>query len=184
MTTPKRAVFFDRDGVLNEAEVVDGTPHPPASLERLRLARGAREAVRAVRDLGLESVIVTNQPDVARGTQSRAVVDAINADVASRLGIDALYACFHDSGDDCPCRKPRPGLLYQAAADRGLILGGSYLVGDRQSDVACGRAAGCVTVFLDRGYGETPANVQADARVASLDEAVAYIAEREGRRND
>jgi D-glycero-D-manno-heptose 1,7-bisphosphate phosphatase len=132
----------------------------------------------------LESVVVTNQPDVARGTQTRAVVDAINADVASRLELDALYACFHDSSDDCQCRKPRPGLLFQAASDRGISLAGSYLVGDRHTDVACGRAAGCVTVFVDRGYGETPANLQADARVASLDEAVAYIADREGRRDD
>ncbi|MGR4065628.1 MAG: D-glycero-alpha-D-manno-heptose-1,7-bisphosphate 7-phosphatase [Vulcanimicrobiaceae bacterium] len=180
----KRAVFFDRDGVLNEARVVDGTPHPPASLADLRFVHGAREAVRAVRQLGLESVVVTNQPDVARGKQSRAVADAINDEIERSLAIDAVYACFHDSGDGCDCRKPKPGLMLRAAADRDILLAGSYLVGDRHSDIASGRAAGCVTVFLDRGYGETPANVQADVRVASLGEAIAYIVEREGRRDD
>lgn len=179
----KRAVFFDRDGVLNEAEVRDGIPHPPASVAALRIATGAREAVARVRDAGFYAFAVTNQPDVARGAASRETVEAINAAVAAELRLDGVYSCFHDDSDQCDCRKPKPGLLLGVAHERGLSLSDSYMVGDRVKDVECGRAAGCTTVFIDHGYAETPFATRADAIVYSVSEAIDAIVSREAARS-
>ena len=95
----RRAVFFDRDGVLNEAVVRAGVPHPPASVADLRVAAGAAGVVRAVRDAGWLAIVVTNQPDVARGATTLERVDAINAEIVERLGVDAIYTCPHDDAD-------------------------------------------------------------------------------------
>jgi D-glycero-D-manno-heptose 1,7-bisphosphate phosphatase len=171
----RRAVFFDRDGVLNEAVVRGGVPHPPASAEDLRIARGARDAVRAVRDAGYLAIVVTNQPDVARGTATLEGVEAINAAVASQLGIDAVYTCPHDDADGCDCRKPKPGLLLRAAREREIDLPASFFVGDRTKDIACGRAAGCTTVFLDAGYGETKSAPGADHTITTLAELLPIV---------
>jgi D-glycero-D-manno-heptose 1,7-bisphosphate phosphatase len=172
------SVFFDRDGVLNDAVVVDGVPHPPASIGELRVADGAREAVRLVHGVGFLAIAITNQPDVARGTATRESVDAINAAVAREVGLDAVFTCVHDDADECACRKPKPGLLHAAAAEYGIDLAASFLVGDRVKDVACGRTAGCTTILIDRGYAETPPQSGADIVVSSLEEAVKAILTR------
>ena len=171
----KRAVFFDRDGVLNEAELRGGTPHPPASAERVRVVAAAAESVRRIHGAGYLAIVVTNQPDVARGTATRRDVEAINAAVAAQTGVDAVYTCYHDDDDACTCRKPKTGLIEQAARDYGVDVRGSFVVGDRARDVRCGRTAGCTTVFLDLGYPETPAHLDADFVVSSLPEAVDAI---------
>jgi D-glycero-D-manno-heptose 1,7-bisphosphate phosphatase len=173
--TLKRAVFFDRDGVLNEAIVRDGVPHPPASVEDVRIAPGAREAVRAVRDAGWLAIVVTNQPDVARGTATLASVEAINLEIAAQLGVDAVYTCPHDDADGCDCRKPKPGLLKRAASEHGVDLAGSYMLGDRAKDIACGKAAGVRTIFLDARYAETTGTTGADETIASIAELPALM---------
>lgn len=172
-------MFFDRDGVVNQAVLRGGNPHPPDSLEDLRIDPYARTAVNLLRDDGFVSVVITNQPDVARGTQQRAVVDAINAEVKRVTGVEAIYTCFHDDADRCDCRKPKPGLIVSACADFGLDASRSYIVGDRLKDVLAGQAAGCTTVFVDRRYKETPADVPADILTRSLEEAVEVILQRE-----
>lgn len=169
------AVFFDRDGVLNEATVRDGTPHTPRSLAELHIAPGAMSAVAAVRGAGYMAIIVTNQPDVARGVQDRGLVDALNAAVAGAVGADAVYTCAHDDADDCTCRKPKPGLILRAAEHYHLDLKRSFFVGDRWKDVACGKSAGCTTIFLDRGYPETSSDPGADYSVSSLEDAISCI---------
>jgi D-glycero-D-manno-heptose 1,7-bisphosphate phosphatase len=161
-------VFFDRDGVLNEAVVRDGVPHPPASVDDLRIAPGARDAVRAVRDAGWLAIVVTNQPDLARGSATMATVAAINAAIAAFLDVDAVYTCPHDDADGCDCRKPKPGLLMRAASEHDIDLVHSYMVGDRTKDIECGKAAGCRTIFIDAGYAETSADPEADATIASV----------------
>jgi D-glycero-D-manno-heptose 1,7-bisphosphate phosphatase len=164
----RRAVFVDRDGVLNAALVRQGRPHPPASVAQLELLPGVRERVAELRRLGFLVVCVTNQPDVARGAVTRAEVDEINARVRSGLQLDDLLVCCHDDRDRCDCRKPRPGLLLQAAARLDIDLGRSYMIGDRWKDIACGAAAGCATIFVDCGYAEAyqgpaPSHVSAAA---------------------
>lgn len=150
----RRAVFLDRDGVVNEAVVRDGRPYPPGSPDDVVVVAGMPEACARLRSAGFAVVIVTNQPDVARGRQSAGAVAAINAAVRRRVEVDGLYACLHDDADGCGCRKPKAGMLVAGAADLGLDLGRSFMVGDRWSDVAAGREAGCTTVYIDRGYEE------------------------------
>jgi D-glycero-D-manno-heptose 1,7-bisphosphate phosphatase len=174
------AVFFDRDGVLNDAIVRDGTPYPPRSLAELRIASGARRAVAAVRSVGYTTIVITNQPDVARGKQDHSVVDALNAAVAAAVGADAVYTCVHDDADNCACRKPKPGLVLRAAQEHHLDLTRSFFVGDRWKDVACGKSAGCTTIFLDRGYSETNSDPSADYSVSSLEDAIKCILQNKG----
>lgn len=174
LTDPKPAVFLDRDGVVIESAVKDGVPHPPASVGDVRFVPGVTEALDRLRQAGFALIVVTNQPDVARKTQRRDVVEAINARLAQSLPIDAFYVCYHDDRDECQCRKPLPGLLLEAARDRRLALEASYLIGDRWRDVDAANRAGVAAVFIDYGYEETLRSSPA-ARVASLSEAVAWI---------
>jgi D-glycero-D-manno-heptose 1,7-bisphosphate phosphatase len=174
-TRPRaRAVFLDRDGVLNRAVVRDGRPYPPATLEAFEILPGAAEAVRRLHDAGFLVVGATNQPDVARGTQCREVVEAMNARLLAAMPIAAILVCYED-GDDCPRRKPNPGLLLEAAETYGIDLSASFLVGDRWRDVEAGRRAGCRTVFLDLGYTERRPDPPADHSTTDLPAAAAWI---------
>lgn len=146
--TKRRAVFLDRDGVLNKAVHAGGKSFPPADAEALELVPGARDAVARLRAAGYVCICVTNQPDVARGTRTRENVDEMNRKVLTELELDDLYVCPHDSADGCPCRKPKPGMLLAAAEKWGICLAESWMVGDRRTDVAAGRAAGCRTVLV------------------------------------
>jgi D-glycero-D-manno-heptose 1,7-bisphosphate phosphatase len=137
-------------------------PDVPESLERLRRA-------------GFLLVVATNQPDVARGRQERRVVEAINARLGAELGLTDVRVCWHDDPDDCSCRKPRPGLLLEAARERQIDLAASFMVGDRARDVGAGQAAGCRTILIDCGYDETPCPAPPDCRVGRLSEAVDWI---------
>jgi D-glycero-D-manno-heptose 1,7-bisphosphate phosphatase len=135
-------------------------------------------ALEALRRRGFLLIVVTNQPDVSRGTLTRGVVAAINARLQRELPLNAIMTCFHDSADACDCRKPRPGLLLQAARQWDVDLASSYMVGDRASDVAAGARAGCATLFVDCGYSE-PGPPEYDFRVQSLTEAAAIIIGRD-----
>jgi D-glycero-D-manno-heptose 1,7-bisphosphate phosphatase len=168
------AVFLDRDGVINAAVVRDGRPYPPATVAELAILPGVAVALRELRAAGFQLVVVTNQPDVRRGTKSRESVDAIHEKLRVELPLDAIYCCFHDDEDQCACRKPAPGLLLDAARDRALDLTASYMVGDRWRDTDAGVAAGCRTVFIDHGYAERRPTTF-DQRVTSLPEAAAWI---------
>jgi len=150
----RRAVFLDRDGVLNRTEVRGGAPRPPASVAEVELLPGVEEALGLLAGEGLLLVVVTNQPDVARGTLRKDDVERIHEHLMGRLPLDAVFACYHDDADGCECRKPRPGLLRAAADEHGIDLRGSFLVGDRWRDIEAGRAAGCVTLLLSRPYSQ------------------------------
>jgi D-glycero-D-manno-heptose 1,7-bisphosphate phosphatase len=168
------AVFLDRDGVLIEAVVIDGTPHPPPSVAEVRVIASAVEACRRLRQAGFALVVATNQPDVARGTETVEGVHAINQVISEQIEIDEFVECLHDDADNCDCRKPKPGMLVAAAQRLGIDLARSYMVGDRWKDVEAGRRAGCATVFVDRGYTERQPD-QPDVVVAELAEAVPGI---------
>jgi D-glycero-D-manno-heptose 1,7-bisphosphate phosphatase len=171
----RRAVFLDRDGVLNEPIVRDFSPYPPSSVEQLIVCDGAVEALERLRAAGFVLVCVTNQPDIARGATSPETVACINARLASLLPLDAVLVCPHDDADGCTCRKPKPGLVLDAAARHDLDTAESYLVGDRWRDIDAGAAAGCRTVFVDRGYRERAPRVAPNARVTSIGEAAHWI---------
>jgi transaldolase len=168
----RAAVFLDRDGVLNTAVVRDGKPYPPASVDDLVIAPDAVQALRRLRAAGYRLVVVTNQPDVARGTQRREVVEGINAALAAALPLDEIRVCYHDDRDGCACRKPAPGLLTQSPEHD---LARSVMVGDRWRDVEAGRRAGVgASILIDREYAEPP-GADPDVRVRSLTEAVDWI---------
>ncbi len=143
-----RAVFLDRDGVLNETVYVDGIDCPPADAHSLVLIPTAAEAVQRLRRAGFLCICVTNQPDIARGTRSVENVMAMNLKVSTELELDDLFMCPHDTLDGCSCRKPKPGMLIAAAKKWGLELANCWMVGDRKTDIAAGYAVGCRTVFV------------------------------------
>jgi D-glycero-D-manno-heptose 1,7-bisphosphate phosphatase len=170
----RSAVFLDRDGVINRAAIRDGTPCPPASALDLDILPGVPEALQALKAGGYCLVVVTNQPDVARGTMSRESVEGIHQRLTRELALDVILTCFHDDADECGCRKPKPGLLLQAAEDFGIDLGHSFMIGDRWRDVEAWRRAGCRTFFIDYGYPEKQPGC-CGIRVASLFAAAQVI---------
>ena len=170
-----RAIFLDRDGVLNRAVVREGRPHPPPRVEEVEVFLGLREQLQRLKDLGFVLIVVTNQPDVARGTTSRRTVEEINSRVQRELpAIDRVIVCFHDNGDGCNCRKPRPGMLLSGAAEFNVDLTQSFMIGDRRNDIEAGQAAGSHTIFVDRAYDEPPPTIY-DYRVSSTQEALTII---------
>lgn len=176
----RRAVFLDRDGVLNRPLVRDGFPCPPLSVAEFELYDDVAQGCARLKAAGYLLVVVTNQPDVGRGTQTRAEVDAMHDKLLSALPmIDRVEVCFHagaEHGEPCLCRKPQPGMLLAAAAALQIDLGRSYLIGDRWRDIDCARAAGCRAIFIDRGYRE-PLRETPDAIAHEFGEAVALIVE-------
>lgn len=170
----RRAVFLDRDGVINRAFTRQGKPFPPATLQDLEILPGVADALTTLRAAGFLNVVVTNQPDVATGEQRRDVVDAMHAFLLTQLPIDAIKTCFHVEADRCDCRKPKPGMLTEAAREFGIDLSRSFLVGDRWRDVSAGKAVGCYTYFIDCGYSEALRDAP-DRVVASLEEASRHM---------
>lgn len=176
----RRAVFLDRDGVLLPTVVREGVPRPAAQASDVELLPGVAEACEALKGAGFVLVVVTNQPDIARGTVSAEAVEEVNGRLRSLLPLDDIRVCPHDDADDCTCRKPRPGLLLDAAASWKVDLGSSFMIGDRWRDVEAGRRAGCRVAFVDRSYDETP-ELKADVVVPGLPEAADWILRPEER---
>ena len=159
------AVFLDRDGVINRAVVRDGRPYAPTRVEELEILPGTISSIPRLAEGGYVLIGITNQPDVARGAQSREVVESINTMILSRLPLREIFVCYHDDVDNCDCRKPKPGLILRAAEKYGLDLSQSWMVGDRWKDIAAGRAAGLKTIFVDYHYAETYEGIPADFTV-------------------
>jgi D-glycero-D-manno-heptose 1,7-bisphosphate phosphatase len=168
------AIFLDRDGVISRAMIRGRKPYPPRSLAELELLPGVPAALRALKAGGYCLVVVTNQPDIARGTLPRTVVDSMNDWLKSVLPLDAVLTCAHDDADQCQCRKPLPGLITQAARELSVECTASYMIGDRWRDIEAGRRAGCKTFLIDRGYDEQ-APQSYDFRVSSLHDAARII---------
>jgi D-glycero-D-manno-heptose 1,7-bisphosphate phosphatase len=173
----QRAVFLDRDGVLNRAIVRDGKPYPPATLEEFEILPGITEALRKLSAAGFLLIVATNQPDVARGLQRREIVEAMHRRLREALPLDDIKVCYEVDGPTSTCYKPRPGMLLAAALDHRIDLARSYVVGDRWRDVGAGKAVGCFTIFIDRGYNE-PLTERPDAVSADLPSAAAIILNR------
>jgi transaldolase len=171
----RRAVFLDRDGVLNHAVVRNGKPYPPASAAEVRIFEDGAESLQKLRAAGYLLIVVSNQPDIARGRATAESVSAIHEKLREVLPIDEIYICAHDESDQCLCRKPRPGLLLRAAETHRINLSGSFLIGDRWRDIEAGAAAGCRTVLLDRAYDEQSPSSAPDIRLGSLTEAARWI---------
>ncbi len=151
-----RAVFLDRDGVINRALERASKPYPPRTLAEFEILPEVPAACARLKAAGFLLVVVTNQPDVGRGTIKQELVETIHGEMRRRLPIDRVEVCYHPGQglSHCDCRKPMPGMLLRAAQALDVALAQSWMVGDRWRDVDCGRAAGCRTIFIDRGYAE------------------------------
>jgi len=171
----QRAVFLDRDGVINRAVIRAGKPYPPASVEELDVSPEVRPALQALCRAGFLLIGATNQPDVARGITARETVEAINHKLITMLPIREILVCYHDDRDHCDCRKPKPGLLLLAAARYSIDVTGSFMIGDRWRDIEAGRRAGCTSIWIDGGYAEAWPVAPPERTVHSLAEAVAGI---------
>jgi D-glycero-D-manno-heptose 1,7-bisphosphate phosphatase len=178
----RRAVFLDRDGVINRALQREGKPYPPAGLAEFEILPGVLQACQKLKQAGFLLIVATNQPDVGRGTMAREEVEAVHEFMCRQLPIDRVEVCFHPGkgASDCDCRKPEPGMLIRAARELNLDLNQCWMVGDRWRDVDCGRAAGCRTVFVDWGYDEA-LRAQPDFKVRNLLEASEIILRDSGK---
>lgn len=171
----KRAVFLDRDGVINGAVVRAGKPYPPPTVAEFALLPGVAEACRQLKDAGFLLVVATNQPDVGRRTQRLEEVEAMHTAMSTALPIDRVEVCYDPGqGQSSEFRKPAPGMLLRAARELEIDLAASWMVGDRWRDIDCGAAAGCRTIFIDHGYDEA-LRQPPDFRSASLLEAAGII---------
>jgi D-glycero-D-manno-heptose 1,7-bisphosphate phosphatase len=151
----RRAAFLDRDGVLVETLVRNNRAFAPVSLAEFRLEPDAGLQVGRLARAGLLPIVVTNQPEVARGIIAPALLEEMHERLRKAVPVEDIFVCAHDGPDGCGCRKPKPGMLKAAAAKWGIDLAGSFMVGDRWSDVEAGQAAGCYTVLIERSYSGT-----------------------------
>lgn len=147
-----RAVFLDRDGVINRAIRDNNGYRPPFSPEEFEFLPGVIDTLHRLRSAGLKLLVVTNQPDVARGRLPFQMLKRVHQHMNDSFRFDGIYACTHDDGHHCDCRKPKPGLIFQSAREHGVDIRRSFLVGDRDKDIEAGRSAGCVTVFVKKSY--------------------------------
>ncbi len=151
----KKAVFLDRDGVINKAFIKDGLPLSPNSLDELEILPGVKESVLRLKKLNFICLVVTNQPDVSRGKINKNTVIKMNNFLKKEIKLDDIFVCYHDDKDNCNCRKPKPGLLLQASKQWDVNLKKSFIIGDRWRDIQAGEKVGCKTIFLDCKYKET-----------------------------
>jgi len=172
----RRAVFLDRDGVVNRALVRNGKPYPPTNLNEFVILPDVAEACRKLKESGYTIVVATNQPDVGRGISSRDIVEEMHTFLLKQVPIDRIEICYHPGRgqSNCDCRKPLPGMLFRASQELGLDLSQSWMVGDRFGDIVCGQAAGCRTILIGGGYGED-SQTTPDFYVSNLTEAAVII---------
>jgi D-glycero-D-manno-heptose 1,7-bisphosphate phosphatase len=149
-----KAVFLDRDGVLNKVILKNGRPYPPSNILELKLCEGVKEGLYKIKSKGYLLIGVTNQPDVSRGKTTKEMVEEINNSLLRSLPLDDIKTCFHDDVDQCFCRKPKPGMIMESAIHKNIDLSKSYIIGDRKKDIDAGKNAGCKTIFIDYNYEE------------------------------
>jgi D-glycero-D-manno-heptose 1,7-bisphosphate phosphatase len=169
-----RAIFLDRDGVINRVVVTNGLPHAPLSMSEFELHQGVGEAISAMSNAGFKIIVTTNQPDVAKGDLEQAVVESIHSLISTEFQIDDVKVCFHVDENNCSCRKPKPGMLLDAADQWDLDLSKSFMIGDRWRDIEAGKSAGCRSILIENDYADLR-SVKPDATVKSLSEASEFI---------
>ncbi|MCX5829802.1 MAG: HAD family hydrolase [Deltaproteobacteria bacterium] len=167
-----RAVFLDRDGVINHAIIRDGKAFSPRTREEFRVIEGASAAIRELQAAGFKVLVVTNQPDIARGLLSTADFDWMTERVLSETHVDDLLVCPHDDQHACTCRKPLPGMLLEGAGKWGIDLAQSFMVGDGWKDMEAGKKAGCTCILIDALYNQ---DVGGDYRIENLKSALEII---------
>ena len=174
MKNINRAVFLDRDGVINRVIIKHKKPYAPLELNKLKILAGVKKAIKELRKSGWLIIVITNQPDVARGKAKFINIELINRYLKKHLSINKFYTCYHDSVDQCDCRKPLTGSFSRAQKKYKISFKKSFMIGDRWSDIEAGKKIGCKTIFIDYKYTEKqPKNF--DYKVKSLSQAAKII---------
>ncbi len=150
----KKAVFLDRDGVINRAFIDNGVPKPPSTLAEVEILPRVKEALFLLKKLGFLLIVITNQPDIARGVISQCSADNINKYLMDKLPLDEIIPCYHDDDDNCQCRKPKPGSILKSVNLYDIDVKKSFMIGDRWRDIEAGLQSGCKTIFINYGYKE------------------------------
>ena len=169
-----RAIFLDRDGIINKPIIENGKPYPPQRMKDFKFLHEIHKLLKQLKILKFKLLIITNQPDVARGVQSKDQVDEFHGLIMNELPIDRIYTCFHDNDDLCNCRKPKPEMIFQGKKDFDLDLNDCWMIGDRSIDIEAGIAAGCRTIFLDNDYLEKKPE-KADYKITHLNQIFEII---------
>ena len=169
-----RAVFLDRDGVLNDTDVRNGKPYAPMRFEDFKILPGTFKALSSLKEMGFSLAVISNQPDVGNGKVKKETVEQMNTYLKSELPIDIIKVCYHTQTDGCECRKPKPSMILKAASDLQASLPHSYMIGDRSSDISAGKAEGCTTILIDKQYTEKIID-DPDFKALSLETAVNTI---------
>ena len=168
----KRAVFLDRDGVINRVIMRGGKPYSPRTLSDFRFTDGVKEVLIRLKEVGFLLIIVTNQPDISRGLITWDQLNAIHDLIRRELPVDDIIVCPHDDSDNCDCRKPKPGMIVDSARKCGIDIGNSYMIGDTWKDMEAGRMAGCDTILLDASYNR---DVKSNHRINVIAESLNII---------
>lgn len=168
----KRAVFLDRDGVINKVLIRQGNVVTPRKFEEFELVEGIGEEVQRIKEAGFFVFVITNQPDVARGILPLAELEKISSAIKSHLPVDEIWVCLHDDDARCDCRKPKPGMIRQAQDKYPVDIEGSFLVGDSWKDMELAGSVGCKGILIDAFYNQGLACFK---RVKNIHEAVNLI---------
>jgi len=172
MLKARKAIFLDRDGVINKVLLNNGKPFSPRKFEEFELLPEVEKVLNSFKDIGFINIVITNQPDIARGLMRMKELDKMHLLIRKRLPVEDILVCPHDDIHDCNCRKPKPGMIIEAAERRSINLKKSFLIGDTWKDIEAGKAAGCKTILIDMPYNK---DVQVDFRVDGLPSVVKLI---------
>lgn len=172
MDNKQKAVFFDRDGVLNHLVQRDGSYYSPQRFKDFKIVEDAKEVINRVQKMGYLAIVVSNQPDITRGKLKQSELDKMTDMLFAQLGIDDIFYCTHDDNNDTGCRKPAPGLFFTAQKIYNIDFNKSFMIGDTWKDVEAAKKASIAMILLRRDYNKK-LNVEND--VQSLSEVVSLI---------
>ena len=169
-----KAVFLDRDGVINKPIIISGKSYAPRLLKDFKIFPKVKDDVKKLRNSGFKVFVITNQPDIGNKLIKKKILNEMHKLLKAKVPVNKIYFCPHTRNDGCKCRKPKPGMIVKASNESKIYLKESYVVGDRKKDIDAGLKAGCKTIFVNRNYDEKKPTKQ-EKTVKSLHAAVKYI---------
>jgi len=173
-----KAVFLDRDGVINKPIIIDGKSYAPRLLKDFKIFPKVKSDVKKLKDKGFKVLVITNQPDIGNKLLKKSTLKEMHSILKAKVPLDKIYFCPHTRNDRCKCRKPKPGMIIKASNELKIDLKESYVVGDRKIDIDAGIKAGCKTIFVNNNYYEKKPTKQ-KKNVKSLHDAVKYILKKD-----
>jgi D-glycero-D-manno-heptose 1,7-bisphosphate phosphatase len=178
MVSRYKAVFLDRDGVLVKSQIKNRKAYAPKTFKDFKIYKDSSRCIKKLSSKGYKTIVVTNQPDVEKKIITKKTLNKMHLFLKKKIKVNKIYTCTHTSKKNCKCRKPKPGMLIKAAELNNINLKKSYMIGDRSSDILCGKRVGCKTIFIDRNYKEQKPKTQ-NVSVKNLKEATNYILKNE-----